>query len=342
MRKWILMFGCGWLVACSSGQPSAGNTNAVTPPASSPTTISGTYVAFGHDASTDQVFVEALRLTQSAPGQFTGTLESTELDQKGHSKSSTQNVTGSYDGSHVTLALDEGLGHTNREATWSAGAITMSWMQANGQLATERFMAKTDADYAALLQKMGTARAELVATDAAQKRAQEADQETAQLVVDLRHFLDKEATWDLSKAEVRHKKSLAYGDAGVAKIQQLLALHQAMADVQASNVSVSMNTGGIQLGLALDNDLNAVAEVQQKMARFDHALDQSPCLAPDGSLVPNPLPACAPLPDLAARYRSAHAAAEGKLAQLRSIDTATRSDYDARLKEAQRLVSAAH
>lgn len=329
----------GVLSACSREGSSEGRTHAVTQLAPSPPTISGTYVAWGHEASTDEVFIEGLRLTQSAPGQFTGTLESAAMNKAGKSRSSTQNVTGSYDGTHVSISLDEGLGHTTRNAAWTPGAITMNWMQKDGTLGEEHFLAKTDVEYATMLQTMGAARQELVATNAAQKRAQEADKETAQLAENLRKFLDKEATWDVGKADARHRKSVAYGDAGVAKIKQLLALHQSMADVQASNVSVSMNTAGIQLGLALDSDLNAVSTVRQKMAGFDHQIEISPCLAPDGSLVPNPLPACAPLPALVARYRSVHGSAQAILSQIHSIDVATRDDYEQRQKEADRLVS---
>jgi hypothetical protein len=342
MRQWIrwsLVSVLGVLGACSSGTPSGGNANAVTPPAPSPQSISGTYVAFGATSATDQLFVEALRLTQSAPGQFTGTLESTTLTKTGKGKSTTQNVTGSYDGEHVTLSFDQGIGHVNRTATWAPGSITMSWMQDNGQLGTERFTAKTDAEYASMLQTVGTEREQLVANTEGAQRAQEADKQTAQLVDDLRRFLDKEATWDVGKADQRHKRSIAYGDQGIAKIKQLLASRQSLAEVTASNVSVSMNTTGIQLGLALDSDLNAVAATQKKMAGFDRAIEQSPCLAPDGTLVPNPLPACAPLPDLVKRYRSVHGSAEAILAQINSIDGATRSDYEERNKEAARLVS---
>lgn len=337
--QWGLVAALGLLGACSSGSPSGGNANAVAPPAPSPQSISGTYVAFGATTATDQLFVEALRLTQSAPGQFTGTLESTTLTKAGKSTSTTQNVTGSYDGQHMTIALDQGLGHVNRNATWTPGSITMSWMQENGQLGTEQFVAKTEAEYATMLQTMGTEKQTLAANAAGEQRAQEADKQTAQLVDDLRRFLDKEATWDVGKADQRHKRSMAYGDEGIAKIKQLLASHQSLAEVTASNVSVSMNTTGIQLGLALDTDLNAVSATQKKMAGFDHAIEISPCLAPDGTLVPNPLPSCAPLPDLVKRYRAVHGSAQAILAQINSIDVATRADYEERNNEAERLVS---
>ncbi|AHX16387.1 hypothetical protein CH75_16695 [Dyella jiangningensis] len=340
MSKWILVIGCGLLAACSGGRPSGDNVGAPAPPAPSPTSISGTYVAFGHVTSTDQVFVEALRLTQSAPGQFTGTLESTSITRAGKGNSSSQNVSGFYDGNHVTFAIDEGIGHSNRNATWAPGVITMSWVEKDGQLAHEQFDGKTEEQYASMLQTLGNQRQNLAATDAAVTKAKEADAETAKLAGNLQRFLDKEAAWSLDKAENRRKKTLAYGDAGVAKIKQLLALHQSIADVSANNVEVSMNTTQIQLGLALDSDARVVEEAQQAMAKFDHAIAISPCLAPDGSLVPNPLPACALLPGLVLRYRAVHGAAQSLLAELSSIDGVTRSDYDKRLREAKRLVNA--
>lgn len=336
----ILMIG---LTACS---PQAQQAGSASPPSAAPsppdsTSLSGTYVSVGHDTSTDQVFIEALRITQSGPNQFTGTLESTEVNKAGKTTNNTQNVTGNFDGAHATIALDQVIGHVNREATIAPDLITMTWMQ-SGQLATEQFARKTDEQYASMLQTLGHAAQNLVATDAAVAKAQEANKDTADLVDRLQHFLSKEATWSVSPAETRQKKAVAYGDAGLAKVKQLLALHQFQANVSANTLTVQMNTAGIQLGLALDNDTTAVNGAQQRMASLDNAIAVSPCLAPDGSLVPNPLPACAPLPDLVSRYHQVHGPAESMLAQLTSINQQTRSEYDERLKQAQDLVSAAH
>lgn len=63
----------------------------------------------------------------------------------------TQNVSGSHDGSHVTLVLDDGLGHTNRSATWTAGTITLIWLGDNGQPNPERFQSETEEQYATVL-----------------------------------------------------------------------------------------------------------------------------------------------------------------------------------------------
>ncbi|RDS82226.1 hypothetical protein DWU98_09315 [Dyella monticola] len=298
-------------------------------------------MSVGHDTSTDQVFIEALRITQSGPNQFTGTLESTEVNKAGKTTNNTQSVTGNFDGSHATIALDQVIGHVNREATIVSDSITMTWMQ-NGQLVTEQFARKSDEQYASMLQTLGHAAQNLAATDAAVAKAQEANKETAELVDRLQHFLDKEETWTLAPAETRHKKAVGYGDAGLAKVKQLLALHQFQANVSANTLAVQMNTAGIQLGLALDNDTSAISTAQQKMASLDNAIAVSPCLAPDGSLVPNPLPACALIPDMVSRYRAVHGSAELMLAQLNSINQQTRSEYDERLKQAQDLVSAAH
>ncbi|QRN52243.1 hypothetical protein [Dyella caseinilytica] len=338
----ILMMG---MAGCSpQAQQAAAGT--ASPPSATPTppdstSLSGTYVSVGHDSSTDQVFIEALRITQSGPNQFTGTLESTEVNQAGKTTNNTQNVTGNFDGTHATIALDQVIGHVNREATIASDSITMTWMQ-NGQLATEQFARKSDEQYAFMLQTLGHAAQNLVVTDAAVAKAQQANKDTAELVGRLQHFLDKETTWSVSPAAARHKKAVAYGDVGLAKVKQLLALHQFQANLSASTLTVQMNTAAIQLGLALDNDTNAVNAAQQKMASLDNAIAVSPCLAPDGSLVPNPLPACAPLPDLVSRYRAVHGSAESILAQLNSVNQQTRSEYEERLKEAQDLVDGAH
>lgn len=328
--SWGVIAMIGVLVGCSSGQASS--------PAPGTASISGTYVASGRDPATDRTFVEALRLTQSAPGQFTGTLESTTVTRAGQSASNTQNVIGSYDGNHVTIAIGDGLARINRDATWSPGVITVSWMQ-EGKLAHEPFEAKTDTEYGAVLQALDTKRQHLAATDAALTQAKQANEATSRLVEDLQQFLAKQSKWSANAATSRHQKSLAFADRGLAKVKALLAQHESMADVGASNVAVAMNTQGIELGLALDSDNQAVAAAQKKMAALDHAIDVSPCLAPDGSLVPNPLPACAPLPDLVARYRAVHDPAQSLLAQVLTINRSTRSDYDARLKEAQGLVA---
>lgn len=339
---WILIAG---LAGCSqqAQQTAAGAAwppSAISTPApSGPTTLSGTYVSVGHDTSTDQVFIEALQITQSGPNQFSGSLESTEVSKAGKTTNNTQNVTGNVDGTHATIALDQVIGHVNREATIAPDSITMTWMQ-NGQLATEQFVRKTDEQYASMLQTLGHAAQNLVATDAAVAKAQEANRETAELVDRLQHFLDREGTWTLASAENRQKKAVAYGDAGLTKVKQLLALRQFQANVSANTLAVQMNTAGIQLGLSLDNDTNAVSTAQQKMASLDNAIAVSPCLAPDGSLVPNPLPACAPLPSLVSHYRAVHGSAASMLTQLDSINQQTRSEYDERLKQAQNLVSA--
>ena len=175
------------------------------PPTSDSSGLSGTYVSVGHDTSSDQVFIEALRITQSGPNQFTGTLESTEVNKAGKTANNAQNVMGNFDGSHATIALDQVIGHVNREATIAPDSITMTWMQ-NGQLATEQFARKTDEQYASMLQTLGHAAQNLVATDVAVAKAQEANKETAELVDRLQHFLDKEVAWTLTPAETRHKK----------------------------------------------------------------------------------------------------------------------------------------
>lgn len=340
MRKgtqWAVIAVIGLIAGCSSGQPSGGNASAPAPaPASAG--LSGTYVADGHDPTSDQVFIEALRITQSGPNQFTGTLETSEVNRQGKATTQSENVTGNFDGTHATVALDTGLGHVNRDATIGPNAITMTWLQ-NGQMATENFVRKTDTEYATMLQTLSAAARDMVATDAAQKKAQEVNQDTAKFAENLQHFLSKEATWNIEPAQARHTKAVAFGDAGVAKIKKLLALHQSMADVNANQVEVEMNTAGIQLGLQLDTDARAVEGAREKMASFDHAIDMTPCLASDGTLVPNPLPACAPLPDLVAKYRAVHASAESMLSQAQSLNQATRQDYDARLKEAEALVN---
>jgi len=187
-----LVFGLGLLAGCSGGQPSPGT--AATPPLS----ISGTYVAYGHDATTDQVFIEALRITQSAPGQFTGTLESTDVNQAGQTKIGSKNVSGSFDGTHATIVLDEVIGHINRNATLAPGSITMTWMQQNGQLATERFVAKTDADYGVILDKLRGAAGGLAAQATAATNAKEADEQAANLVQRIQRFVAAEAKWNLT------------------------------------------------------------------------------------------------------------------------------------------------
>jgi hypothetical protein len=103
-----------------------------------------------------------------------------------------------------------------------------------------------------------------------------------------------------------------------------------------------MNTAGIRLGLALNNATSALSAARQKMASLDNAIAISPCLAHDGSLVANPLPARTPLPSLMSRYRVVREAADSLLVHLTSVKQQTRSDYDKWLKEALDPVGAAH
>lgn len=333
MRHWIMIVGCGVLAACSH----AGAANTEAPPAASPQSISGTYVGGGHDPATDQVFIQALRLTQSAPGQFTGTLETNMLNQAGKDTASTQNVSGSYDGSHVTIVLDSGLGHTNRNATWTAGTITMTWMGDNGQLDTERFESKTDAQYAAILQAMGTARQQLVAEHNAAEQGAAEDKATGELVASLQRFLSKEATWTAAPLEKERSKALAFGDAGLTKINRLLAQHQGPSDAVAGEVDATLNQGQFSLGQTMDATDSTIASGRRRMAGLDQALATSPCLMPDDSLRPGARPSCAPLPALAQRYHAVHAQAIAMLDEGNRLTAQTRADYAAKVKEADSL-----
>ena len=62
----------GLLAGCSGSQPAAIAPTSPPPPTANTTSLSGTYVSVGHDTFTDQVFLEALRITQSGPNQFYG------------------------------------------------------------------------------------------------------------------------------------------------------------------------------------------------------------------------------------------------------------------------------
>ena len=334
MRQWIgVVVACGVMAACS--HPGTANTEA--PPAPSPQSISGTYVGGGHNAANDQLFIQALRLTQSASGQFTGTLETNTLSQSGKDTATTQNVSGSYDGSHVTLVLDDGLGHTNRNATWTAGTITLTWLGDNGQPNTEKFLSKTDEEYATILQQVSTARQKLLDEHNAAEQGAAQDKTTGELVARLQRFLSKEADWHIEPIAKQREKALAFGDNTIAKINELLALHRDQADVAADQVDVGMTQGQIQLNQSLDGTDRNIAGDHQTMAALDQALATSPCLTPAGDLRPGVRPACDPLPALAIRYKSIHDGALAKLAQASSLTAQTRSDYDAKVKEADRL-----
>ena len=330
MRQWIgVVVACGVMVACS--HPDVANTEA--PLASSPQSISGTYVGGGHNAANDQLFIQALRLTQSAPGQFTGTLETNTLNQSGKDIATTQNVSGSYDGSHVTLVLDD----MNRNATWTTGTITLTWLGDNGQPNTEKFLSKTDEEYATILQQVSTVRQKLLDEHNAAEQGAAQDKATDELVARLQRFLSKEADWHIEPIAKQREKALAFGDKSIAKINELLALHRDQADVAADQVDVGMTQGQIQLSQSLDGTNRNIAGDHLTMAALDQALATSPCLTSTGDLRPGARPACDPLPALAIRYKSIHDGALAKLAQASSLTAQTRSDYDAKVKEADRL-----
>lgn len=338
MKSWIGVALAFALIAGCSQKTAPGTQATEVAPAISD--LSGTYVAQGRDLSSGDIFVEALRLTQSGPGQLTGTLEGNEVSKTGKRSSTTQNVTGSFDGAHATLAFDELLGHTNRSATLAPGLITLSWVK-DGQLVSEQFRAQSEDNYAATLRQLGVTANTLVAQKQASDQATAEDHQAIELASRLEQFLDKEATWTIDPVEARRKKALAYGDAGLARVKQLLAMHQSMADVQASNVAVQMNTGQIQLDLALDGITRDVMAARQKMEALDRDVEASPCLAKGGNLSKGARTACKSLPLLVARYHQVHDQAASLLTEVSKITAATRADYGSRLKEAEHLVDAA-
>lgn len=222
--------------------------------------------------------------------------------------------------------LDDGLGHTNRSATWTIGTITLTWLGDNDQPNTERFQSKTDGQYAMILQQINTARLKLVD-----------EHNAAELVARLQRFLTKEATWNPDLIEKQRDKALAFGDKSIAKINELLALHRDQADVAADQVDVGMTQAQIQPDQSLDGTDRNIAGDHQTMVALDQALANSPCLTPTDDLLHGARPACDPLPALAIRYKSIHDGALAKLAQASSITVQTRSDFDEKVKEADQL-----
>lgn len=325
------------VAGCSGGQaPSA---SATPPPAAaSANSISGTYVSFGHDAKSDQVFVEALRITQTG-NQFAGTLESTKINQAGHSTSSSQNVTGSIDGSHATVALDQGLGHTNRNATIEAGAITLSWMQ-DGQLATERFVTKTDAEYGAMLDKLKGAANQLNAEVVSQVNAKKADEQASELTQRIQRFLDVEPKWTMTVVETRHDKAEAYGKAGVARVQQLMATHNAVAEGQANALVGQMIAAQAQLNLAIDNTEREILGARSKLADIDIAVEASPCVNRTGELKPGAPASCGALAQVVPKYWQVRMNAEDLQRRMEHMDEDTKQAFEQRLAQAQQVVNA--
>lgn len=80
-----------------------------------------------------------------------------------------------------------------------------------------------------------------------------------------------------------------------------------------------------------------VRDCSVTMAGLDRDLAVSPCLTPGFLLQPGTRPTCASLPELAQRYKAIRTDADAKLTQAGNIAARTRADYDAKLKEVDRL-----
>ena len=332
--SWGLIIAMGVLAGCSDGQSP---TAVALPLPSQANSVSGTYVSFGHDAKTDQVFVEALRITQTG-NQFSGTLESTDINKTGRSTSSSQNVRGTIDGGHATVTFDQGLGHTNRNATFEPGAITLSWMH-DGQLANERFLSKTDAEYGAMLEKLKDAAAGLAAEANAVANAKKADEQAIDLTQRTQRFLIAEASWNLNVVQVRREKAVAYGDAGVKRVNQLMAIHNKVAEGQAAVVVGQMNVGQSQLDIGVNGTNQEIESVRSQLLTLDASVRGTPCLTSTGALEPGAAPSCAQLAVLVPKYWKARQRADALQAEMQSIDADAKDAYAQRLEEGKRAAN---
>jgi len=329
MKAVMLGIGVAVLAACS---------HPTTPETTSPpvtafgAALSGTYVAAGQDAKS-HYFIEALRLTPSGSGQFSGSLESTTLDPTGKIQSASQNVTGSTDGHQVTVTIDQFMGHTNRTGSITADGITLSWLD-KGQLDHEAFNRKTDAEYGQMLDAMKQGSTSLTAQEQQRQAQAEAGKQALALTDRINRFLQKVPTWSLAAQQARHDHAMQVAQADLARTKQLMT----GGDVSRSQAQVTvdqMQVAHIQLGVAIDSDKRELSEAKEKLTALDADVQQTPCLAPDGTLALHAVPECGALPEAVRSYNEARPKADAFLAQVAALDAKTDADFVGVLHEAE-------
>lgn len=330
MQAVALGIGVAVLAACS--QPST--PQAATPPTTvAAATLSGTYIAAGQD-SKSHYFIEALRLTPTGAGQFSGSFETTTLDPAGKVVSSSQNVTGSTDGSQITVTFDQMLGHINRTGIVTADGFTLSWLD-KGQVDHEAFIKKTDAEYGQMLDAMKQGSTELTA-QAQQRQAQaEAGKQAVALTERVGRFLQKVPTWSLAVQQARHEHAMQVAQGGLARTKQLMTGGDVSRSQAQMNVD-QMQVAHDQLGLAIDSDRRELNEAKAKLTALDAEVQRTPCLAPDGTLAPHAVPECGALPEAVRSYHAARPKADAFMAQAAALNAKTDADFVAVLHEAER------
>lgn len=333
----IVTLAVGMLAACS--QPPQGSA----PPTSTETaqsskskvpSISGTYVAIATDSQKISLSVQALRITQSGPNQFTGSFESASMDKAGKQKADTTNVSGTLDGTHFTLVFDQGFGqHLNRTGTIDAQGLTLTWMD-NGQLSNEKFALKTDAEYGQVLAQFKNGSAQLQRADEERiALGKEGDQASA-LTTRINRFLQIFPTWNADRQRGRHDQAMRKGQAALVRVKQLMKgddVARNQADVLVNQMQVFQN----QLQIANDGTANEVGNIRKRLAEIDAAVSRTSCIAADGSLAPNAPPACEALPEAIRSYREKRPKADVLLQHILTLDQQTVTDFDQVLHEAE-------
>ncbi len=289
------------------------------------------------DAQNFSLSVQALRLTQSGSNQFTGSFESTSMDQTGKQKADTTNVSGTLDGAHFTLVFDQGFGqHLNRTGTIDAHGLTLTWMD-NGQLSTEKFALKTDAEYGQVLAQFKNGSAQLQKADEERiALAKESDQASA-LTTRINRFLRTFPTWNADRQRSRHDHAMRKGQAALVRVKRLMRgkdVTRNQADVLVNQMQVFQN----QLQIAKDGTANEVGDIRKRLAEIDAAVSHTPCIAANGSLAPNAPPACEALPEAIRSYRETRPKADALLQHMLTLDQQTVTDFGQVLHEAEQVV----
>lgn len=319
----------------SYSSPAGASAPAAQPdPTPSRGSVSGTYVAGGQETLTGKLFLEALRITQSGPDQFTGSMETTELDSAGKETSSSSNVTGAFDTTgHVTISMDELIGHTNRTGSLQPGSITLSWMQ-EGRLMTETFLLKSDQQYGQMLNALQQASMQLVAQRRTKELAADANAQAQALTVRVEHDVQVFQQWSMAPLEQEQAHAMRVAQAHLKRVELLMqgsAVDRSQAQVEVDQFEVDHN----QLRMNLNNLSRQIEEARTKLAQLDAELAASPCMVAGDQLAPNAPPACSGLISFMPQYREGRKHFDAVEAQMTGMDQQTDRDFVAVLHEAQ-------
>lgn len=216
--------------------------------------ISGSYVSHNGNQA------DLLQVTETPDHRFTGTLRHAALTSDGTLSSSTDNVSGSVDGTNITLtvlATPLPIGQ-NFAGTATGGGIDLT-VPNGAQTGVQHFTKGQPSDFDAVVAQLNQAGQRIAA---ARQRGQRADQMNRQVgaladslnrfVEDAKHHIDR-----LPRAQAYYDHAVTVEQAKLERAQRLQATGNGVAQGQAGVIVGQMGVDKAQISI-VDDELDRV------------------------------------------------------------------------------------